>query len=252
MRILLVNDDGIQAEGIQALVKVLSLKHDIIVAAPAREQSGMAHAITVRKRIEVARYTELENLYHAEAWKIDGTPADCVKLYLEAIAGNQKPDLIISGINHGANLGTDVLYSGTVGAAIEGYLHHISSIAVSLDIDAAITYEQTAKWFETQLERLLDEQLPVLFNINFPKSLQHDLPVFVYTCLGNRDYLNAFQRTVDENGRVFYCMAGEIYDVDNGDATDIYAVNQGLISVTPLQTNLTNLVSLDHYLKKDA
>ncbi len=251
MRILLGNDDGIQSVGIEALVKALAPDHELIVAAPAKEQSGMAHALTVHKKIETAHYAPLEEAYAIKALSIDGTPTDCIKLYLEALAGENKPDLVISGINHGANLGTDVLYSGTVGAAMEGYLHGITSLAVSLDLHSEIPYDTAAKIVAEHLKRFFQqERQPFFYNLNFPKKFLAKGPEFVFTKLGNRDYLNAFQRSTTPDGRVYYLMAGEIYDSNNSEATDIYAVGQGYISITPLQTDLTDYLALDARLRK--
>ena len=118
IRILISNDDGIQSPGIEALVKVLHKEHKVIIAAPVTQQSAMAHALTVRKRLYVEHYAPLEEKYGVEALMVSGTPTDCVKLYMEGIA-KEKIDLVISGINNGSNLGTDILYSGTLGAALE-------------------------------------------------------------------------------------------------------------------------------------
>lgn len=245
MRILLANDDGIASEGLSALVRALSPYHTLVVTAPAVEQSGKSHAITVRQRIEIERY---RGFYHMveTAWKIHGTPADCVKIYLEAISTEEeKPDLIISGINEGANLGTDVIYSGTVGAAMEGYMHQIPALAVSLDIHSELSYDRVARYLLHQLPFLFrTNPSPYLLNINFPVRLCGDHPVFAYTSLGQRDYLNAFQR-IERNDQIFYYMAGEIYDGPNDEMTDIYAVNAGYIAVTPLQVDLTDVAALD-------
>ena len=146
MRILLVNDDGIAFSGISVLVRALSPYYALVVTAPAAEQSGKSHAITVRQRIEIERYRGFSEAVEA-AWKIHGTPADCVKIYLEAmISEEEKPDLVISGINEGANLGTDVIYFGTVGAAMEGYMHQIPALAVSLDIHSELSYDRAARY----------------------------------------------------------------------------------------------------------
>ena len=251
MRILLSNDDGIQAEGIQALVKVLSGSHDVVVCAPMREQSGMAHALNVHKRLEIARNRELEERYPVEAWMIDGTPTDCVKIYLEAIAEGWKPDLVISGINHGANLATDVLYSGTVGAAMEGFLHDIPSVALSGDKNSRIPFVQVAEIAADYLVKTMEEREDAFFlNVNCPKELAAGKPQFVFSQLGKRDYLNAYTKEVDEDGRMYFTVAGDIIDLDKGEATDIYAVESGLISVTPLHADLTDYVMLDEQLKK--
>ncbi len=249
MRILLSNDDGIDSAGMAALVGALSPAHTVVIAAPATEQSAKAHAITVHRDIEVERDKGFAR-EQIEAWKIHGTPADCVKIYLEAMATPEtKPDMVISGINRGANLGSDVLYSGTVGAAIEGYMHGISAVAVSLDIDSALSYEQAAALLRDYLPTLSGEvRAPFLFNVNFPRFLINCAPSFVFTSVGRRDYLNAFQR-VERDGRVFYHMAGEIYDGPNDSVTDIYAANHGYIAVSPLRIDMTDVDFLDEKLR---
>jgi len=237
MRILLSNDDGVAAAGLEALIGALDAAgHEVIVAAPMHEQSGMAHAISVHKRIEVARAKELEKKYDLEAWAIDGTPTDCVKIYLEAMQDQAKPiELVLSGINHGANLATDVLYSGTVGAALEGFLHNLSSAAVSLDKDSDLTFAKAAKFTADYLDKLTSkENTPFFYNINFPVNLADQKPNFVRATLGWRDYVNAFIKETDDDGREYFYIGGEVVDNDKDKPTDIWAVEQGYVSVTPL------------------
>lgn len=252
MRILISNDDGIEAEGLHALVDILAKDHEVMICAPMREQSGMAHALNVRKELEVVRRKDLEEYYGAvEAWAIDGTPTDCVKIYLEAIAGVNSVELVISGINHGSNLATDVLYSGTVGAAMEGRLHDIRALAVSLDKDSVLSYSYAAEIMAEYVEGKLIHRKDIFFeNINFPKKLRRGRPEFIYTRLGKRDYINAFSQHTDEAGRTFFTVAGEIYDTDCSEATDIYAVTSGYIAITPLQTELTDFMAMDAQLDK--
>ena len=254
MRILLSNDDGIEAKGIEALVKALYKEHEVIVSAPMYQQSGMAHALTVGKPMEVRHNERLEAAYGITAIAVDGTPTDSVKLYLEAVAGEAQPDLVVSGINHGANLATDVLYSGTVGAAMEGYLHDISSVALSLDVDSRLSYDEAAVIFAADLSKLTGQLTsqtakPIFYNVNFPKQLKDGRPQYVFGRQGKRDYLNAFERQ-EKDGRVFYTMAGEVYDSDKGSATDIYATEAGYIAVTPLIIDITDYVALDKRLEK--
>lgn len=250
MRILLSNDDGIEAQGLEALIKMLGKEHELVVSAPMYQQSGMAHALTVGTPMEVKHNERLEDMYGITALAVDGTPTDCVKLYLEAIAGDRQLDLVVSGINHGANLATDVLYSGTVGAAMEGYLHDISSVALSLDVDSKLSYIEAAQIFATDLEKLMAvHEKPFFYNINFPKKLKGNRPQYVFGRQGKRDYLNAFQRE-EKGGHVFYTMSGEIYDSDKGSATDIFATEAGYISVTPLITDITDYMALDARLEK--
>ncbi|BEU87770.1 5'/3'-nucleotidase SurE [Selenomonas sp. TAMA-11512] len=246
MRVLLTNDDGIEADGIEALVAALASSHKIVVAAPTREMSGMSHAITVGKPLSVTHCAYLEEAYGVETYCIDGTPADCVMLYLEAIA-DTKPDLVISGINHGSNLGTDVLYSGTVNAAMEGYLHDIPAIAVSLEERSEIPFAEAANIIRATLPGWLDVDETPFYNVNFPRQFSGGIPSFSYSRIGRRDYINAFNRYEEDDGRLYYVMAGEIDD-DHSDAmSDLVAVKNGYISVTPLMTDLTDHILLDTF-----
>ncbi len=251
MRILLSNDDGIKAAGIEALVRALHKEHEIIVSAPMKQQSGMSNALTIGTPIEVARDKMLEEKYGIEAWAVGGTPADSAKLYIEAFMTKDRPvDLVVSGINHGANLATDIIYSGTVGAAMEGYFHDIPSFALSLDAASKLTYDEAAEIFARDLAKLMpDDGKVFLYNVNFPLFLKDGLPQYVYGRQGKRDYLNAFTRE-ERDGKVYYTMAGEVYDSDKGSATDIYATEQGYISITPLVADMTDYVALDQRLEK--
>ncbi|WP_026766706.1 5'/3'-nucleotidase SurE [Selenomonas ruminantium] len=251
MRILLSNDDGIKAAGIEALVRALHKEHEIIVSAPMKQQSGMSNALTIGTPIEVARDKMLEEKYGIEAWAVGGTPADSAKLYIEAFMTKDRPvDLVVSGINHGANLATDIIYSGTVGAAMEGYFHDIPSFALSLDTASKLTYDEAAEIFARDLAKLMPDAGKVfLYNVNFPLFLKDGLPQYVYGRQGKRDYLNAFTRE-ERDGKVYYTMAGEVYDSDKGSATDIYATEQGYISITPLVADMTDYVALDQQLEK--
>lgn len=250
MRILLSNDDGIEAQGIEALVRALHKDHEVIVSAPMYQQSGMAHALTVGTPMEVKHNNRLEESYGITAIAVDGTPTDSVKIYLEAIAGDQKPDLVVSGINHGANLATDILYSGTVGAAMEGFLHDISAIALSADVDSILSYDEVAEIFAADLSKLTDQaENSFFYNVNFPKKLKDGKAQYVFGRQGKRDYINAFNRE-EKGGHVFYTISGEIYDTDKGNATDLFAIESGYISITPLITDLTNYMELDERLEK--
>lgn len=259
MRILISNDDGIQAKGLESLVKAFCAReHTVVVSAPARQQSGMAHALNVGRPLELIRGEALAEKYGIEAWAVDGTPTDSVKLYLEALA-EAKPDVVVSGINHGANLATDILYSGTVGAAMEGMLHDISSFAVSLDVDSTISYDEAAEEFALLLERVMaarpsaDAPRPIFWNVNFPRAYalgEDGRPQVVFGRQGKRDYHNAFQRQEREDGRIFYTVAGEIFDTDKSEPTDIYAVEQGYIAVTPLMVDLTDYIAIEKLLNR--
>ena len=241
MRILISNDDGIESEGLRALAAECAKEHEVYIAAPWHEQSGMAHALNVRRPIEVEEMPGVAlELGTVAAWRIAGTPTDSVKLFLEALMDPNRPiDLVLSGINRGANLATDVLYSGTVGAAMEGYLHDMSAAAVSLDIDAEYPYELAAEL----VRRRVEKDAPFFLNVNFPARLAST--EFAVSRLGRRDYENAFQQEVKEDGRIFYTVAGKILDSDNGPHTDLYTVDQGGISVTPLHADLTDYAAIE-------
>ena len=250
MRILLSNDDGIEAKGIWALASVLSKDHEIIIAAPQKQQSGMSHALSIHRQVEfkavgVDRIIELAQKHDLklhnsiEAWAIDGTPTDCVKIYLEAMNTSTKPDVVISGINHGANLATDVVYSGTVGAALEGYLHDISALAVSLDIKSEIEFEEAARSTAKFLREARLHESIFFYNLNFPVKYKDDEAEFIWTRLGKRDYINAF-KLMNEEDKTYYRIGGEVYDIDRSEGTDIFAVECGYVAVTPLHADMTN------------
>ena len=232
MEILLSNDDGIHGAGLWALEEALRARgHSVTIAAPFNQQSGMSHALSVRREIEYRRFEAAD----CEAWIFDGTPTDCVKIYLEAL--NEKIfDAVISGINDGANLATDVLYSGTVGAALEGFLHALPALAVSLDKNSELSFDEAATATVDYLEKILTiKHEPFLHNLNFPKKLREDKFQFMSTRLGQRDYINAFTSHTDDTGRAYFKIGGTIVDLDAGEGTDIYATRLGFVSVTPLQ-----------------
>ena len=231
MKILLTNDDGIKGAGLWALANILKIRgHEATIAAPFNQQSGMAHALGLMREIEYKRLERSD----FETWAFDGTPTDCVKIYLEAL--NEKNfDAIISGINDGANLATDILYSGTVGAALEGFLHEIPSLAVSLNKNSEISFDTAATATIDYLEKILMlKHAPFLHNVNFPKKFRADKIKFVSTRLGQRDYINAFTSRTDDSGRAFFKIGGTIVDSDAGEGTDIHATEHGFVSVTPL------------------
>ena len=244
MRILLTNDDGVGAAGIAALAEALSKEHEVKVAAPAVEQSGMAHAMTVHRDIEVRAVQDF-GAKGVEAWSIDGTPTDCVKVYLEAMAAREKwPELLISGVNKGANLGTDVLYSGTVGGALEGYMHGISAIALSLDVHSSLRFDETAAIFAARLPWICEQGgAHFLLNVNFPKRLRQNPPEFVWASLGHRDYKNAFER-IERDGNLYYHIGGEPYDWNCGEETDIRLTEKGFVAMTPLTADMTDISAL--------
>ncbi|CUH94245.1 5'-nucleotidase SurE [Propionispora sp. 2/2-37] len=244
MRILLTNDDGIHAAGIQALVKEFMHNADIAVVAPDEERSATSQAITVRHPIYVDEYSFPGT--SVQGWKVGGTPTDCVKIALETDRIT-KPDIIVSGINHGPNMGTDVLYSGTVSAAIEGALHGIPAIAVSLDGRNDFDFAAAAKFAVTLAQTLYTNPLPprTLLNVNVPALPESEIMGVAVTKLGRREYENTFQPRKDPRGRTYYWMGGNILECENDPDSDIITVAAGKISVTPIHFDLTNYTIMD-------
>ena len=245
MKILITNDDGVMSPGIEALVKHLYKKHEVIVAAPASQQSAKAHAITVGQRIYIDEYKPLIEKYGIKAFGISGTPADSVKLYLEGeLHDNEEayPDLVISGINDGSNLGTDLIYSGTVGAAKEGFIHNIRSIAVSLSYNPIMTFDEVARELVKKLPDILNmerEEKEYLLNINFPVKLARDFK-WLWAYQGIRNYENAYIPRTDDDGRIYYIVEGNIVDEGNSPISDVVLCQQGNITVTPIRLKVAD------------
>lgn len=249
MRIVLTNDDGIYSDGIRTLMYVLEKEHDVFVFAPDRERSATGHAITLHHPLRAEKVKFRDS--NAQCWSIDGTPSDCVKLGIEGILEGKKPDLVISGINRGPNLGTDVLYSGTVSAALEGMLLGIPAIAVSLAThegwDFAYAAEVTAQIVHWLKENPLKKV--GLLNMNVPSLAKEEITGVVITKLGKRAYKNTFEKRIDPRGRVYYWLAGEVVDDLEEEGTDLLAIKNNQISITPISIQLTDPDLLDE-LKK--
>ncbi len=241
MRILLTNDDGIFADGLQALRAALErLKGaEVFIAAPDRERSATGHAITIDRPIHVERIQI--PMSQVTAWSISGTPADCVKLAIEALI-NDPPDLVISGINRGANLGTDVFYSGTVSGAIEACFMGVKAVAISLCAFQNPDYTLAADFAAFIAPRLMEHSVPpkTLLNINIPPTDRPLLGGVVMTKLGIRQYRNIFDRRADPRGREYYWLGGEVVELCNDPDTDVVAIQQNQISITPIQLDLTH------------
>ncbi|MEW6541303.1 MAG: 5'/3'-nucleotidase SurE [Bacillota bacterium] len=245
MRILLTNDDGIFAPGLEALRNALSdLAETVYIIAPDRERSATGHSITVHRPIRVREACHVDG--NCCGWIVDGTPADCVKLALESLLP-ETPDLVISGINPGPNLGTDVLYSGTVSAAMEGLINGVPSLAISLASHREAEFEEAAAFARRLLPFLFQHRemftANTLLNINVPAGKPAGVKL---TRLGNLRYADAIDRRVDPRGRYYYWMAGKPFSPDGYDPdTDIGAVKDQYISITPVKIDLTDYEALD-------
>lgn len=235
--ILVVNDDGITATGIKNLMEVMQEIGNVVVVAPDSPQSGMGHAITIGKPI---RFDKV-NLYDGvEMYKCSGTPVDCVKLGVNKIFKGKKPDLCVSGINHGLNNSINVLYSGTMSAAVEGAIEKIPSIGFSMDDFAAdADFSHTKKYIKDICLQVLENGLPegVLLNVNFPKG---DQLKGVKVCRqANAKWMEEFDERVDPYKRPYYWLTGVFENFDKGEDTDVWALEHGYVSVVPVQFDLT-------------
>lgn len=242
MRILISNDDGIEAEGINQLRVFLQEDHELFVVAPDRERSATGHKITMDRPLRVKERDYPGS--NAKGWAVDGTPADCVKLGLEALLP-EPPDLVISGINFGPNLGTDVLYSGTVSAAIEGIINNVPAIAISLASYEYYDFSGAGQFVKELVAKLGGEiNRNSLLNINVPPGRTRGIKV---TRLGKRRYINIFDKRTDPRGKVYFWMGGEPFDLDEEDPnTDVWAVREGYTSITPLHFDLTEHGLIDN------
>ncbi|MBX2866233.1 MAG: 5'/3'-nucleotidase SurE [Leptolyngbyaceae cyanobacterium MAG.088] len=259
MKLLISNDDGIFAAGIRTLANTLAAQgHEVTVVCPDRERSATGHGITMHQPIRVEQVTSIYH-EHIQAWACSGTPADCVKLALDALLDNA-PDCVLSGINHGANLGNDVLYSGTVSAAMEGLLEGIPSMAISL---ASFSYSdfQPAADYACQLVLQLPKlDQPLLLNLNIPPITKSKIQGIAITRLGVRRYQDLFEKRIDPRGKTYYWLAGEVLEESDRDlphslpnslttaqnidfmtrfTTDVKALKTGYVTVTPLHYDLT-------------
>lgn len=237
MHILLTNDDGYHAPGIQTLYRALAAKtnHEISVVAPEGQRSATGHSITLFHPLFVTEHSLQGN---NKGIMVSGTPSDCVKI---AIQGEliPKPDLLISGINRGPNLGTDIFYSGTVSAAMEGVLLGIPALAVSLASFEFADFEPAADFIATELERILSLLDEGLMNINFPGIHQTEWKGTRVTRLGKAVYENVFERRVDPHGRTYYWQGGNLTP-DVAEDTDLSAIQDGYVSITPMHSDLTD------------
>jgi 5'-nucleotidase len=255
MKLLISNDDGISALGIRTLANALAQAgHDVTVVCPDRERSATGHGLTLHQPI---RAEIVESIFHPsiKAWACDGTPSDCVKLALWALL-ESPPDLVLSGINQGANLGTEILYSGTVSAAMEGMIEGIPSIAFSLTSHIVRDFQPAAKFATILVEQLAAKPIPdlMLLNVNIPPVQWEEIAGVKLTRQGVRRYVDVFDKRIDPRGKTYYWLTGEVLEeVESPEGLnlpqqvpiDVHVVRDKYISITPLQYNLTYATGLD-------
>lgn len=236
MRILVTNDDGIETEGIRALSLALEELGEVTVVAPRVEQSAVGRSITFRSPLRVERWAgPVKNAY-----AVSGTPSDCIFLALHHLLP-ERPDLLVSGINTGPNMGDDILYSGTVAGALEGALNGVRSIALSVGAHQDQRYDTAARW----VVNFLREQIPELppkscLNINVPCLDLQKIKGWRYTFQGHTHYAQRVIKRSDPWGKDYYWLGGEIPAGVPDCGSDIHAVTEGYVSVTPLGLDLTN------------
>lgn len=241
MKILVTNDDGIHAFGLNLLKEVCSaVAEEVWVVAPDREQSGASRSVTLHKPLRPVRRGETE-------FQVDGTPTDCILMALGSLLPSA-PDFVFSGINHGPNLGEDVLYSGTVAGAMEGLAQGIPGIALSLAGRHGEMLEGDRDWIETLVKLAIDrKRFPpgMLLNVNIPPIPGHEIKGMRVTTLGKRVYEGALVDAEDRWGRRVHWIGGGKLSWSGGDDCDFKAIEDGFISITPLHTDLTDYSHLE-------
>jgi len=239
MKILVSNDDGYLATGIQALAGALEKIADVVVVAPDRNRSAASNSLTLHDPLRLSRTGD-------KRYRVNGTPSDCVHLALTGFL-EEEPDLVVSGINHGANLGDDVIYSGTVAAAMEGRFLGFPSIAISL-VGAELTHFDTAARVAAELvQRLSNRKLPsdFILNVNVPDLPYAELAGMEVTRLGFRHKSEPVVESVDPHGRTIYWVGPAGPGQDAGKGTDFEALERNAVAITPLKIDLTRHEALD-------
>lgn len=239
MKILVTNDDGVHAEGIKVLAEIMKDFGEVYIVAPDEQKSAVGHGITTHRPLRIKE--ENLSLKDVKAYSVSGTPADCVKIATEHIL-DFSPDLLVSGINYGSNLGTDVIYSGTVSAAIEGSINNIPlCIAFSVAGKVQMNYDACKAYIpEIISKELVDSQRGTILNINIPSVNRNEISGIRYTELGYQVYNNAFIEREDPHGGKYYWMSGVPERKDNNSNSDLAAIEKGYIPITPLQFDITN------------
>ncbi|WP_202408575.1 5'/3'-nucleotidase SurE [Vibrio tetraodonis] len=237
LKILLSNDDGVHAEGIHAMADALSNLAHVTIVAPDRNRSGASNSLTLEQPLRVKALSE-------RVYSVQGTPTDCVHFALNELMKDELPDLVLSGINHGANLGDDVLYSGTVAAAMEGHFLGVQSIAFSLA--GKVNFQTAAIVAKQMVEQHLKAPIPTnkLLNVNIPDLSLDEIKGICTTRLGARHHAEPMLKQQDPRGCDIYWLGPPGKEQDAGEGTDFYAIEQGFVSVTPIQVDLTAHESL--------
>jgi|Deesub1362B_J571_1020462.scaffolds.fasta_scaffold06332_2 5'-nucleotidase len=243
--ILLVNDDGIYAPGLAALAKEIRKIGEVFIVAPASEQSAVGHAITLLSPLRVWPFYKNGEFF---GYAVSGTPADCVKIAYWALLEEKKPDLVISGINHGSNTGINVIYSGTASAATEGTILGIPSFAISIATYEEVDFSFAARFARKLATIVLEKGLPprTFLNVNIPPVPEEEIRGVAITRQGMAVYREKFDRRVDPHKKTYYWLTGHKINLEKEppDADDV-AIMQNKISITPIHYDLTNYEALN-------
>lgn len=242
--ILVTNDDSVNAKGIRSLVQMAKSFGRVVVVAPDKPQSGMGHAITLAEPI---RLNKVDVFGEIESYSCSGTPVDCVKLGIYEVL-KRKPDLLLSGINHGENSSTNVLYSGTMSAAIEGAMEGIPSIGFSLaDYQSDADFSQGEKWIKKTIQYVLDHGMTkqTCLNVNIPKCLEQDIKGIKICKQAHAFWSDRFDKREDQFGRTYFWLTGDFAEVDLREDTDLHALKENFVSVVPTHFDLTHHESIN-------
>jgi 5'-nucleotidase len=237
--ILITNDDGVSAPGLRALIDVMAEIGDVLVVAPDKPQSGMGHAITINNTLYLNKLSKENDAI--EEYSCSGTPVDCVKLAVNEIL-KRAPDLCVSGVNHGSNSSINVIYSGTMSAAIEAGVEGIPAIGFSLlDYDWNADFETMKPFIRKITLEVLENKLPkgVILNVNFPKLTKENINGIKICRQAKARWVEKFDKRQTPQGRDYYWLSGEFVNQDKGEDTDEWALANGYISVVPVQFDLT-------------
>ncbi|MDR2121725.1 MAG: 5'/3'-nucleotidase SurE [Flavobacteriaceae bacterium] len=244
--LLVTNDDGITAPGIRELIDIMNEIGDVYVVAPDKPQSGMGHAVTINSTLRVEKVV-IDNGPQQE-WACSGTPVDCVKLAMNQFLP-RRPDLCVSGINHGSNSSINVIYSGTMSAAIEGGIEGIPSVGFSLcDFSYSANFKASRKYIKSIAENILLNKLPegIVLNVNIPKAEEKDIKGIRICRQANAQWEEEFDKRVDPKGKTYYWLTGKWTNLDRGDDTDEWALEHNYISIVPVRFDMTAF----HFLEK--
>ncbi len=238
--ILVTNDDGITAPGIRHLIKIMKTIGEVVVVAPDRPQSAMGHAITISDNLYCDPVT-IDKYSQVKEYSCSGTPADCVKIGAQEIL-RRKPDLCVSGINHGSNSSINVIYSGTMSAAVEAGVEGIPAIGFSLlDYSMEANFDHTTKYVKRITERVIKNGLPkgVVLNVNIPKESEEKIKGVKICRQANARWQEQFDKRQSPQGRDYYWLSGEFINQDDGRDTDVEALEANYVSIVPVKFDLT-------------